>query len=58
MSEYKKYVNGEYIEMTEEEVKEIENTVVETTTELSSEERLVNLENAMQDLILMTLGGE
>lgn len=58
MSEYKKYVNGEYIEMTDEEVKEIENTVVETTTELSSEERLVNLENAMQDLILTTFGGE
>lgn len=58
MSEYKKYVNGEYIEMTEEEVKEIENIVEETTTELSSEERLVNLENAMQDLILTTFGGK
>ena len=28
------------------------------STELSAEERLVNLENAMQDLILTTLGGE
>ena len=44
-----KYIDGEYTENTDYK---------EPTVELTTEERLEAMENAMQELILMQLGGE
>ena len=48
----KKYVNGEYIEMTPEEVAEIEAMAAEQPVpEPTAEERLAALEEAMLELL-------
>ena len=45
----KKFVNGEYIEMTEAETKELQSTAVETIT---PEQRIEALEAAMLEMIM------
>ena len=46
----KKCVDGEYIEMTEAEIKELQNIEGETT--ISTEQRIEALEAAMLELIM------
>ena len=48
----KKYVNGEYIEMTSEEIAEVEAMAAEQpVSEPTAEERLAALEEAMLELL-------
>ena len=48
----KKYVNGEYIEMTPEEIAELEAMAAEQpVSEPTAEERLAALEEAMLELL-------
>ena len=49
----KKYVNGEYIDMTPEEIAEFEKLVAEAPTpEPTPEERIAALEAAMLEMIM------
>lgn len=54
----KKFINGNYFDVNEDEIEKIKQSESKQSVELSSDERLSNLENAMQDLILMTFGGK
>ena len=50
----KKYVNGEYIELTPEEIAELEALAAsEPAAEPTAEERLVALEEAMLELLVV-----
>lgn len=51
----KKFIDGEYIEMTEEEIKELQNIAVEI---ISPEQRIEALEAAMLELILGGSNGD
>lgn len=52
-----KCVNGQMIELSDEEIQEIQSVEIEDAP-LTENERLEILEQAVQDLILMTLGDE
>lgn len=55
----RKYVNGEYMDMTPEEIAAIEAAGQEQPAQSpTQEDRLDAVEQAVQELILMTMGGE
>ncbi|MCH5301173.1 MAG: hypothetical protein J1E56_07630 [Ruminococcus sp.] len=53
----KKYINGKYVEMTDEEIKNLQSSEPSQVIALTAEERLEAVESAVQDLIFSALGG-